>query len=65
MLDDSACGGEVPEKEKTCELRPCEGVDWVVSPWSGVSFKTFAFILHELRCYSVSSQLNTLLNRKT
>ncbi|XP_031784533.1 papilin isoform X3 [Nasonia vitripennis] len=39
VLEDSACQGEVPEKEKACELRPCEGVDWVVSPWSGCTDK--------------------------
>jgi hypothetical protein len=37
VLGDSACPGEKPEEEKLCELRPCEGVDWVVSDWSGVS----------------------------
>lgn len=37
VLGDSACPGEKPEEEKSCELRPCEGVDWVVSDWSGVS----------------------------
>jgi hypothetical protein len=37
VLGDSACPGEKPEEDKPCELRPCEGVDWVVSDWSGVS----------------------------
>lgn len=36
-MDDSACEGQVPEREKHCELRPCEGLDWVVSEWSGVT----------------------------
>ncbi|XP_048510814.1 papilin isoform X3 [Athalia rosae] len=34
-LPDSACHEERPESEKDCELRPCAGVDWVVSKWSG------------------------------
>lgn len=25
-----------PETERKCNLRPCEGVDWVTSEWSGV-----------------------------
>jgi hypothetical protein len=37
VLGDSACPGEKPQEDKPCELRPCEGVDWVVSDWSGVS----------------------------
>lgn len=44
VLDDSACEGEVPEREKPCELRPCAGLDWVISEWSGVSFFSFFFI---------------------
>ncbi|XP_069673465.1 papilin isoform X4 [Periplaneta americana] len=39
VLGDSACPGEKPEDEKVCELRPCEGVDWVVSDWSGCDDK--------------------------
>ncbi|XP_014217269.1 papilin isoform X2 [Copidosoma floridanum] len=39
VLEDSACGSQVPERDRTCELRPCEGVDWVISPWSGCSEK--------------------------
>lgn len=37
VLEDGACEGEVPEREKPCELRPCAGLDWVTSDWSGVS----------------------------
>lgn len=37
VLEDSACPEEAPEKEKPCELRPCAGVDWITSAWSGVS----------------------------
>ncbi|GLH10987.1 Papilin [Gryllus bimaculatus] len=46
VLADSACPGEKPEEEKSCTLRPCEGVDWVFSDWSecegkcGLAFKT-------------------------
>lgn len=39
VLDDSACSEATPEREKACELRPCEGVDWVTSDWTGVSEK--------------------------
>jgi len=37
VLEDGACEAEMPEREKACELRPCAGVDWVISEWSGVS----------------------------
>jgi len=37
VLNDDECEIEKkPDTEKSCELRPCEGVDWVTSAWSGV-----------------------------
>lgn len=42
VLPDSHCaiGNEtIPEKERSCQLRPCEGIDWVASEWSGVRKK--------------------------
>ncbi|XP_046586723.1 papilin isoform X2 [Neodiprion lecontei] len=39
VLPDSACPEERPESEKDCELRPCAGIDWVVSKWSGCDNK--------------------------
>ncbi|XP_018562061.1 papilin [Anoplophora glabripennis] len=37
VLEDSEC--EViepkPEEERKCNVRPCEGVDWITSEWSG------------------------------
>ncbi|KAK2706695.1 hypothetical protein QYM36_014662 [Artemia franciscana] len=35
ILDDDACGEERPLEEEFCHLRPCEGVDWIASQWSG------------------------------
>ncbi|XP_019882164.2 papilin isoform X4 [Camponotus floridanus] len=35
VLEDEACETEAPEREKACDLRPCAGVDWVTSEWSG------------------------------
>ena len=37
VLENGACEAEMPENEKACELRPCAGLDWVTSEWSGVS----------------------------
>lgn len=37
VVDDSACTSEKPEAEKACMLRPCDGVDWITTEWSGVS----------------------------
>lgn len=36
VLNDDDCDVEKPDTEKECHLRPCEGVDWVTSAWSGV-----------------------------
>lgn len=37
ILEDADCEEEKPESEQPCLLEPCEGVDWVVSDWEGVS----------------------------
>ncbi|XP_036145237.1 papilin isoform X3 [Monomorium pharaonis] len=39
VLEDEACDTEMPEREKACELRPCAGLDWVTSEWSGCEEK--------------------------
>lgn len=36
-LADEDCVEDKPEEERSCLLAPCEGVDWIVSQWSGVS----------------------------
>lgn len=36
VLNDDECDTKKPDTEKKCQLRPCEGVDWVTSAWSGV-----------------------------
>lgn len=46
-LADEECIDPKPESEKKCMLRPCEGVDWIVSSWSNVSalVDDFLFII--------------------
>lgn len=44
VLNDEECETEKPEIEKSCELRPCEGVDWVTSSWSGVRIYFFLLL---------------------
>ncbi|KAK9688591.1 ADAM-TS Spacer 1 [Popillia japonica] len=40
VLDESECSrDEKPESSRSCSLRPCEGVDWVASEWSGCDNK--------------------------
>ncbi|XP_011062335.1 PREDICTED: papilin [Acromyrmex echinatior] len=39
VLENGACEAEMPENEKACELRPCAGLDWVTSEWSGCEEK--------------------------
>jgi hypothetical protein len=36
VLNDDECEAQKPETTKSCELRPCEGVDYITSAWSGV-----------------------------
>ncbi|XP_065722467.2 papilin isoform X3 [Drosophila suzukii] len=35
VLPEEDCVEEKPEVEKSCLLTPCEGVDWIISQWSG------------------------------
>lgn len=37
VLNESECPEPKPEVSQKCILRPCEGVDWITSQWSGVS----------------------------
>lgn len=41
VLDNSECEAiePKPEEERKCNVRPCEGVDWITSEWSGVRVK--------------------------
>ncbi|XP_054258197.1 papilin isoform X2 [Macrosteles quadrilineatus] len=38
-LTDEQCPGPKPDTEMPCKLRPCEGVDWVTTDWSGCEDK--------------------------
>ncbi|CAH2045947.1 unnamed protein product, partial [Iphiclides podalirius] len=35
VFEDESCEDEKPATEQSCMLRPCDGVDWVLSDWSG------------------------------
>ncbi|XP_055695924.1 papilin isoform X3 [Lutzomyia longipalpis] len=35
VLSDDECIDEKPAETETCMLRPCDGVDWITSTWSG------------------------------
>lgn len=39
VLDGKDCPDEKPAEEKDCMIQPCEGVDYITSDWSGVSYK--------------------------
>uniref|UniRef100_A0A8W7PME2 Uncharacterized protein n=1 Tax=Anopheles coluzzii TaxID=1518534 RepID=A0A8W7PME2_ANOCL len=41
VLEDEECITEKPAVSEQCMLRPCEGVDYVTSSWSGVSIFVF------------------------
>nr|CAD7441589.1 unnamed protein product [Timema bartmani] len=55
VLEDSACSEEKPQFEKPCLLRPCEGVDWVLSDWSGCEDK--CGLTYETRKAHCSNQM--------
>ena len=38
ILPEASCDAESkPDMEKDCYKGPCEGLEWVISSWSGVS----------------------------
>lgn len=41
VLPDNQCPEKKPDHEQTCMIHPCEGVDWILSEWSGVSENLF------------------------
>lgn len=47
VYEDSHCSDEKPEDRKPCYLQPCEGVDWISGPWSGVSFVILKFFSYK------------------
>ncbi|XP_046445127.1 papilin-like isoform X2 [Daphnia pulex] len=52
-LEDSDCEGEVPSRTESCTKRPCEGVDWITSPWSGCKNKCgLEFETRQAQCVS-------------
>jgi papilin len=40
VLDEQDCQDEKPAEERDCMDQPCEGVDYIASSWSGVSWNT-------------------------
>lgn len=54
-LPDEDCVEDKPEEERSCLLAPCEGVDWIVSQWSGVSniLNSISFLVQPLLNFSV------------
>ncbi|RZF40156.1 hypothetical protein LSTR_LSTR010108 [Laodelphax striatellus] len=58
VLDDSACPEEKPETEMACHLRPCEGLDWITSEWSGCEDKCgLSFETREVKCSTQKGQV--------
>lgn len=39
VLTEEDCPDPKPEDTQKCTIRPCEGVDWITSQWSGVSLR--------------------------
>ncbi|XP_011689368.1 PREDICTED: papilin isoform X5 [Wasmannia auropunctata] len=58
VLEDEACEAEMPEREKACELRPCAGLDWVTSEWSGCEEK--CDLIKETRTAHCATQEGTV-----
>ena len=53
-LDDTECSDPAPERSMSCSSRPCDGVDWITSEWSGVSYQLNEFLLsRNLRDYQI------------
>ncbi|XP_046402802.1 LOW QUALITY PROTEIN: papilin [Ischnura elegans] len=58
LLSDDSCPGEKPEETEPCMRKPCEGVDWIVSEWSGCENKCgLAKETREAHCSTVKGKI--------
>ncbi|XP_031341557.1 papilin isoform X1 [Photinus pyralis] len=59
VLDDYECEQEEskPEGQRPCNLRPCEGLDWVTSEWSGCEHCGTATETRRVECATQDGQL--------
>ncbi|KAG8262319.1 hypothetical protein J6590_054750 [Homalodisca vitripennis] len=57
-MSDEACPTEKPPTEMDCQLRPCEGVDWVTTEWSGCEDKCgLAYETRQVICATEKGEL--------
>ncbi|XP_026818119.1 papilin isoform X3 [Rhopalosiphum maidis] len=57
VLNDDECETKKPDTEKACHLRPCEGVDWVTSAWSGCGDCNLDFETRQVICANSKGKL--------
>ncbi|XP_022174083.1 papilin isoform X3 [Myzus persicae] len=57
VLSDDDCDTKKPDTEKKCQLRPCEGVDWVTSAWSGCGDCNLDFETRQVICANAKGKL--------
>ncbi|XP_027848870.1 papilin isoform X1 [Aphis gossypii] len=57
VLNDDECETKKPDTEKACHLRPCEGVDWVTSAWSGCGDCNMDFETRQVICANAKGKL--------
>ncbi|XP_060859868.1 papilin isoform X4 [Metopolophium dirhodum] len=57
VLNDDECDTKKPDTEKKCQLRPCEGVDWVTSAWSGCGDCNLDFETRQVICANAKGKL--------
>ncbi|KAK9886678.1 hypothetical protein WA026_017598 [Henosepilachna vigintioctopunctata] len=57
-LRDEDCTDKKPEVSKPCNLRPCEGVDWISSQWSGCENKCgLSNETRKVHCASINGKI--------
>ncbi|XP_025408017.1 papilin isoform X2 [Sipha flava] len=57
VLNDDECEAQKPETTKSCELRPCEGVDYITSAWSGCGDCNLDFETRQVVCANAKGKL--------
>ncbi|XP_047994781.1 papilin-like isoform X5 [Leguminivora glycinivorella] len=57
VLVDESCEDEKPAAEQPCNIHPCDGIDWVISNWTGCDSCVSKYYTREALCVTKDRQV--------
>ncbi|XP_061722019.1 papilin isoform X2 [Cydia pomonella] len=57
VLVDESCEDEKPAAEQPCNIHPCDGIDWVISNWTGCDSCISKYYTREALCVTKDRQV--------